>query len=183
VADTVHKDVKLIQDTLQTFVDYRSTVDIIRDARLDTSLDINVAIIKDTILLYAALLDFLRGSLQFVQEVSAVSGFWAALKQSHVQEKKGPLDAAMSTLSTELGIAGNTHLLKKDQQTRDEAMLNRISDLVFTERHNQLRDLHVQDTGEWIFATEAFQQWIRQRSATASTLWCYGAGGFTPVVS
>jgi len=133
---------------------------------LDTGLDINIAILKDTITLYAALLDFLKGSLKFVDEVAAMRAIRATFKQSHIQEKKGSLADAMKRLNSTLGAASGILHLRKDQMEKDSTMLNQVSPLTFRERHQNFRDLHVAGTGKW----------IKSSRRKASVLWCFGIG-------
>jgi hypothetical protein len=143
---------------------------------LDTGLDINIAILKDTITLYAALLDFLKGSLKFVDEVAAMRAIRATFKQSHIQEKKGSLADAMKRLNSTLGAASGILHLRKDQMEKDSTMLNQVSPLTFRERHQNFRDLHVAGTGKWILEDKTFLQWIKSSRRKASVLWCFGIG-------
>lgn len=175
-ADTI-----LIQKTLESFSNYHDTIDIIRDAELDTSVEINVTILKDTIALYTALLDFLRGALKFFDDNPAMSGFRATFKQSHVQEKNGLLVAAMGQLETTLNLTSSTLALKKDQAEKNSKMLNDISPLTFKERHDGLRDLRVPETGKWVLENEQFERWIQSRKKKASVLWCYGIGYYIQI--
>lgn len=151
-------------------------INIIRDAKLDPDVDINTAILKDTVLLYTALLDFLRAALKFVDESPALSGIRALVKQSHVQEPKESLEAAASQLSKTVGAASDTLNLRNDQVEQNASMLDKISSLNFREFHNRIRDLHVPGTGQWFLEEETFQSWIRSRKKKASVLWCYGIG-------
>ena len=127
-------------------------------------------------MLYIALLDFLKGSLKFVDEFSTTSALKAVFKQSHVQDKKVPLVNAMAQLSTTLGAASDMLNLRKDQVEKDLSILNKISSLTFKERHEGLRDVHVAGTGRWILDDKKFQGWIESRKKKASVLWCYGIG-------
>lgn len=182
MTDKVGKDAEKIQETLENFVDYSSTIASINEARIDPSQPSNVAILKNTLLLYAKLLDFLKGSLEFYDESALKSGVKAAFDASPVAANQEALVNAYANLGHSLDHAYTGMRLRRQQLKADEALLNSISELNFETVHEQVDSEFIEGTGQWVLDNALFKKWLKKERVASTVLCCYGTGMYLELV-
>jgi hypothetical protein len=128
--------------------------------------------------LFLAITIFLRVSLEFL-DTNRIVGVAKALKADKLADAKSGLSSAV----TDLDAAVNQEALF-DEKTRAwreecEQAMHFLSDLPVLKAHDDVRNLRVKDSGNWILQDETFLKWM---DAEVKTIWCPGKRRSIPLI-
>jgi hypothetical protein len=128
-------------------------------------------LVKATNLL-AAITDFLRISIQFLQRNFA-QRVWDQVTTDHVNTAMKSLQDARQNFDLAVHRAASATILRRENETVTRKALHDMSPLTFKKTHDDVVINRLENSGQWLLEHPKFDKWLH---GDIKTLWCPGKG-------
>lgn len=128
-------------------------------------------LVKATNLL-AAITDFLRISIQFLQR-NFVQRVWDQVTTDHVNTAMKSLQDARQNFDLAVHGAASATILRRENEAVTRKALHDMSPLTFKKTHDDVVINRLENSGQWLLEHPNFYKWLR---GDILTLWCPGKG-------
>ncbi|CZR59486.1 uncharacterized protein PAC_09378 [Phialocephala subalpina] len=164
-----HTRSQSIQEQLEKLSDHQQFLNRWREMNPDSLED---SILEKAIKLLAAITDFLRTSIIYLQD-PAIKNFGKGIATGDAPTDKNLLEARSEfdqAVVQETGLV----IMRWRQEEETQKALSWLSSSDFAKKQDDLRQLRLDGTGKWMLDDESYQHWL---DGDFPTLWCPGAPG------
>jgi hypothetical protein len=171
-----HNQSDIVTEQLEKLSTHLSFVENVRQINLDDSSQEKVTIVENATILLAAVTNFLRISLIYLNK-----NFWrkageTIIGKDDVTKSKEELDNAVDAFDRSVSRGADLARWRTQQAEENEKILSSFSDMDFEIVQKEVRSKRLPGTGEWIFREPKFDKWLNK---DISVLWCPGIRTFS----
>ncbi|KAE9376058.1 ankyrin [Stipitochalara longipes BDJ] len=161
----------IVTEQLEKLSRHLSFVENVRQINLDDSRQENITILANATNLLAAVANFLRISLIYLNKNFLRKAGETIVGKDNVMKSKEELDSAVEAFDRSVSRGADIARLRTQQDEENEKILRSLSDMDFEIVQKEIRSKRLRGTGEWIFKEPTFDKWL---NGDISVLWCPG---------
>ncbi|OBT81856.1 hypothetical protein VE02_09788 [Pseudogymnoascus sp. 03VT05] len=172
LASNDHSSSVAVVEGLEELSDHRQFLNSVSSLNFELDNGTDSILVKATNLL-AAITDFLRISIQFLQR-NFVRRVWDQVTTDHVDTAMRSLQDARQNFDLAVHGAAAATILRRENEEVTRKALHDMSPLTFKKTHDDVVINRLDNSGKWLLQNPKFDKWLR---GDILTLWCPGKGG------
>ncbi|OBT57822.1 hypothetical protein VE04_01879 [Pseudogymnoascus sp. 24MN13] len=172
LASNDHSSSVAVVEGLEELSDHQQFLNSVSSLNFELDNGTDSILVKATNLL-AAITDFLRISIQFLQR-NFVQRVWDQVTTDHVNTAMKSLQDARQNFDLAVHGAASATILRRENEAVTRKALHDMSPLTFKKTHDDVVINRLENSGQWLLEHQNFDKWLR---GDLLTLWCPGKGG------
>ncbi|KFY79257.1 hypothetical protein V499_01723 [Pseudogymnoascus sp. VKM F-103] len=172
LASNDHSSSVAVVEGLEELSDHQQFLNSVSSLNFELDNGTDSILVKATNLL-AAITDFLRISIQFLQR-NFVQRVWDQVTTDYVNTAMKSLQDARQNFDLAVHGAASATILRRENEAVTRKALHDMSPLTFKKTHDDVVINRLENSGQWLLEHQTFDKWLR---GDLLTLWCPGKGG------